>query len=256
MFAQESIKVDDVRRELESVQAAIGSGVDVERFVRQAVEAHHGTFSGGKPSRIGFKETPRPLREMLRLGEDEIKVRFELPVKDKELYLCRTHPVVEALSTFIMDTAFDSVGESVAKRCGVIRTSRVSQRTTCLLLRFRYHIITASKAGVQTLLAEDSQVAAFTGSPASASWLEQDAASALLQLTPDTNIAPDIARQHVRSILEGVPAIRRHLDELAAQRGQELLDSHQRVRALRGVHHRVEPKLPVDILCLYVFLPT
>jgi len=145
VFAQESIKVDDVRRELDAIRAAIGSGVDVARFDRQAVEAHHGTFSGEKPSRIGFKEAPRPLREMLHLASDEIKVRFELPVKDDELYLSRTHPIVEVLSTYIMDTAFDPVCNGVAKRSGAIRTSRVSQRTTCVLMRFRYHIITARK---------------------------------------------------------------------------------------------------------------
>jgi hypothetical protein len=255
MFAQESIKVDDVRRELDAVRAAIGSGVDVERFVRQAVEAHHGTFSGDKPSRINLKEAPRPVREMLHLNGDEIKARFELPVKYEELYLSRTHPIVEALSTYIMDTAFDAVNESVAKRCGVIRTSGVNQRTTCLLLRLRYHIITTNKECEQTLLAEDSIVAAFTGSPDKATWLSPEAANALLQLTPDSNIAPDIARQHVRSILTGIDAIRPRLDEIARDHGKELLDSHQRVRRSRGVQHRVEAKLPSDILGLYVFLP-
>ena len=44
----------------------------------------------------------------------------------------------------------------------------------------------------------------------------------------------------------------------AEERGRELLDAHQRVRRAahdRGVRHRVEPKLPVDVLGLYVYLP-
>ena len=65
MFAQESIKVDEVRRELEAVRAAIGSGVDVARFVKQAVESHHATFTGQNPVRINFKEAPRALGELL-----------------------------------------------------------------------------------------------------------------------------------------------------------------------------------------------
>src|SRR6185503_1985943 len=165
IFAQEAIKVDDVRQELDAVRAAIGSGVDVARFVKQASEAHRATYSGDTAFRINFKESPRPLREILRLPDNEIKVRFELPVKDDEVYVSRTHPVVEALATYVMDAAFDSVGESVAKRCGVIRTSKVKERTICLLLRFRYHIVTASKEAEQTLLAEDSMVTAFTGPP-------------------------------------------------------------------------------------------
>ena len=255
MFAQEAIKVDDVRQELDAVRAAIGSGVDVARFVKQASEAHRATYSGDRAFRINFKESPRPLREILHLPDNEIKVRFELPVKDGEVYVSRTHPVVEALATYVMDTAFDSVGESVAKRCGVIRTSKVKERTTCLLLRFRYHIITTSKEGEQTLLAEDCYTAAFTGSPKSATWLPTEDAQALLQITPDSSIGPDIAKQHLRSMLADMASVQPHLNKLAEQRGKELLDSHQRVRLTKGVTHRVEPKLPPDILGLYVFLP-
>ena len=88
-----------------------------------------------------------------------------------------------------------------------------------------------------------------------APWLSPEAANALLLLTPESNIAPDIAKQHVRSILAGIDAIRPKLDEIAREHGKELLDSHQRVRHTRGVQHRVEAKLPPDILGLYIFLP-
>jgi len=255
IFAQEAIKVDDVRQELDAVRAAIGSGVDVARFVKQASEAHRATYSGDTAFHINFKESPRPLREILRLPDNEIKVRFELPVKDDEVYVSRTHPVVEALATYVMDAAFDSVGESVAKRCGVIRTSKVKERTICLLLRFRYHIVTASKEAEQTLLAEDSMVTAFTGPPDKAAWLSLGDANSLLQLTPDSNIAPDIAKHHLRSILTSIEVVQPKLSDLARDHGKQLLDSHQRVRHTRAVQHRVETKLPLDILGLYVFLP-
>ena len=44
-----------------------------------------------------------------------------------------------------MDTALDPLSDAqlVARRCGVIRTSRVERRTTLLLVRLRYHIIIA-----------------------------------------------------------------------------------------------------------------
>ncbi len=75
-------------------------------------------------------------------------------------------------------------------------------------------------------------------------------------LSPEyKEFAPDIARQHLRSIIAGIDAVRPKLDELAREHGKQLLDSHQRVRHTRGVQHRVEAKLPVDILGLYVFLP-
>lgn len=254
MFAQESIKVDEVQRELNEVRAAIGSGVDVLRFVKVGSETHRATFSGSDPYRINFKESPRPLREVLR-QPDEIKVRFELPIKEGQLYLSRTHPLVEALSTYVMDTAFDNLSQGVAKRCGVIRTAQVKQRTTLLLLRLRYHIISTGKLGEQALLAEDCQVAAFSGSPKSAVWLSHNEAEALLQITPDTNVAPDIARQQLRSIITDIGNIQGQLNRLAEKRGAELLDAHKRVRLHRGVSHRLETKLPPDILGLYIYLP-
>ncbi len=254
MFAQESIKVDEVQRELDDVRAAIGSGVDVLRFVKVGSETHRATFSGSDPYRLNFKESPRPLREVLR-QPDEIKVRFELPIKEGQLYLSRTHPLVEALSTYVMDTAFDNLGQGVAKRCGVIRTAKVKQRTTLLLLRFRYHIISTSKLGDQALLAEDCQVAAFSGSPKSAAWLPHAEAEALLQITPDTNVAPDIAKQQLRSIITDIGNLQGQLNQLAEKRGAELLDAHKRVRLHRGVSHRLETKLPPDILGLYLYLP-
>src|SRR5207247_4437087 len=61
MFAQEAIKVDDVRQELEAVRAAIGSGVDVARFVKQASEGRRGTYSGATAFRSHFEVPPRAL---------------------------------------------------------------------------------------------------------------------------------------------------------------------------------------------------
>jgi hypothetical protein len=45
MFAQETIKVEDVARELKATQAAIGSGVQVATFVKEAFRAHGATVS-------------------------------------------------------------------------------------------------------------------------------------------------------------------------------------------------------------------
>jgi hypothetical protein len=78
----------------------------------------------------------------MRTDENTFIARFDLPVKDSELYLSRTHPLVEGLATYVMDTALDPLGQGLARRCGVVRTSRVARRTTLLLVRLRYHIIT------------------------------------------------------------------------------------------------------------------
>src|SRR5207248_1667113 len=103
---------------------------------------------------------------------NSIRARFNLPVRGDELYLHRTHPLVESLATGILDAALDSAlaagGSSrIAARCGAMRTRAVERRTTLVLVRFRYHIATEWRDGrpCSQLLAEDSQLLAFAGPP-------------------------------------------------------------------------------------------
>ena len=108
--------------------------------------------------------------------------RFDLPVKDGEVYLSRTHPIVEGLATYVMDTALDPLSDArrVARRCGVICASRVEQRTTLLLVRLRYHIITRRGKTEKPLLAEDCVALTFAGSAQDAKSLDSAVAEELL----------------------------------------------------------------------------
>jgi hypothetical protein len=62
----------------------------------------------------------------------------------------------------------------------------------------------------------------------------------------------------LRKVIEGFDALRPRLDQVAEQRGMELLEAHRRVRIAsqaKGVSHRVEPQLPPDVLGIYIYLP-
>ena len=260
MFAQEAVSrmVEDVRRELEAVQGAIGSGVDVQRFMEEALRAHGAVVSSNGSFSFDLSEVKLGPREAMGVGES-LKARFDLPVNEGEVYLTRTHPIVEGLASFVMDTALDPHTESVATRCGVIRTDKVQRRTTLLLLRFRYHIIARKGDHENPLLAEDCQVLAFGGPPRKAEWLTNGITDELLQSIPRENINPDQARDFVRRVVEDFEPLNPHLEEVAKARGQELLDAHRRVRAAaraKGIRYRVEPKLPPDVLGVYVYLPS
>jgi superfamily II DNA or RNA helicase len=260
MFAQETIKPQEVLPELQAVQSAIGSGADVARFIRDALRLHGGVVSerGDGPLRIDLAEVPRALRERIDAPGDVLAARFELPVAAGEEYLNRTHPAVEAVATHVMDTALDSRVRGVARRAGVIRTGQVARRTTLLLVRFRYHIITRRGEEETPLLAEDCQTLAFAGSPQNAEWLDDDQAAALVDVHPDGNVPPDQAADFVRRVIEGYDMIASHIDEVARRRGDDLLQAHRRVRhasRLKGISQRIEPKLPSDVLGIYVFMP-
>jgi len=70
-----------------------------------------------------------------------------------------------------MDAALDPLLEGVARRSGAIRTRAVDVRTTLLLVRFRYHIVTRRGDEEIALLAEDCQALGFTGALQTAQWL-------------------------------------------------------------------------------------
>ncbi|HOU14098.1 MAG TPA: helicase-related protein [Anaerolineae bacterium] len=257
LFAQRTLRVEDVAREWEAVRAAIGAGVDVQRFVETAVQLHGGTVVH-KPRYVEIHlPNHAALREAVGNG-DGFAACFELPAPEGARYLTRTHPVVEGLATYVLDAALDPLLEGVARRSGVIRTRAVAIRTTLLLLRLRYHLVTQRDGQTVELLAEDCQTVGFTGAPETAQWLTSDAVEALLNAEPAGNIAPQQATQFLERVLDGFDRLRPHLEETAQARGAALLEAHQRVRTaarLKGTRVDVRPHLPPDVLGIYVLLP-
>jgi superfamily II DNA or RNA helicase len=257
VFAQETIRVDEVARELQAVRAAIGSGVEVAAFLRESLRACGGTVSGSETMEADLAECPSAVKEAVG-GVAKFRARFSLPVRKGELYLSRTHPLVEGLAAYTMDAALDPLGNGIARRCGVMRTDQVKGRTTVLLVRFRFHIVTRRGTEERPLLAEDAALLAFEGSPQNAVWLEPERAEALLQAEPKGNVHTDQAAAFLQRILDDFELLRPAIDAAAQERGAALLEAHRRVRTAsrqQGVSYRVEPQLPPDVLGIYVYLP-
>lgn len=264
LFAQNTIKPDEVAKEVELIQSAIGSATDVQNFICDSTRAFRGTL-GERNGRFEFdlSESPRSVRESIR---EQIKftARFQPTIGDDEIYLSRTHPITEGLATYVMDSALDtaSVADGIipAARCGVIRTNQVEKRTTLLLLRLRYHIITTHGDEVTPLLAEDTQIVGFRSAPSTAEWIGSEEAEALLLAKPDDNVTDDVARGFIEKIVkpDEFAHLQPYLNGIAEAHGKELLDAHRRVRTAAkrtGVKHSIEPQLPPDVLGLYVYLP-
>jgi superfamily II DNA or RNA helicase len=264
MFAQQTIRVDEVKAELEAAQKAVGSGTNVAEFMMDAVQMYGGFVSVNGAVEFDLTETPRGLREALG-SQVRFAARFDqIPVKGNELYLTRTHPIVEGLASYVMDTALDpetDEEEARARRSGAIRTVHVETRTTLLLLRFRYHILTRRGDREQQLLCEDSLVLAFEGSPENARWLDNETAEKLLAIKlshQDENIARAQAEIFVRRVIDGFDHIVPHLNEIAQFHGDRLLEAHRRVRTaarMTGIRYEIVPQLPPDVLGVYVYLP-
>ncbi|MCA9958870.1 MAG: DEAD/DEAH box helicase, partial [Anaerolineales bacterium] len=257
MFAQHSLDVSEVAREWQAVRAAIGTAVDVERFVADMVRAHGGHISRQQQTTNIRLPDKAALRDLVG-GQEQVTARFVLPVPQKVTYLSRTHPIVEGLAAYTMDTALDPLLDGVAKRAGAIRTKAVRQATTLLLLRFRYHIVTRKRDEEVPLLAEECQVVGFAGREEQPHWLPPAATEDLLQATPDANVQPQQAAQFISRAVAQLPVLQPALHDIAEKRGQELLEAHRRVRmAARqtGVRYTVQPQLPPDVLGIYILLP-
>ena len=109
------------------------------------------------------------------------------------------------------------------------------------------------------LLAEDCRLMAFRGVPSQAEWLDDQAAGDLLNAPASGgNVTFDAARHHLEKILAQADQLVPRLEEVAGQIGQQLLEAHRRVRAaagIKGVSYSVEPKLPADVLGVFLYLP-
>jgi superfamily II DNA or RNA helicase len=281
LFAQHTIKPDEVASEVSAALEAIGSNSDLKNFVAESIRSLGGTCTEqNKRFSLDLTETPRPIRESIgqmlgsrtrgavsaALGGSNttglrINARFDPIVNNDEEYLSRTHPVVESLTSYVMDSALDSTAgmQSVARRCGAIRTDAVTVRTTLLLLRLRYHILVIKGDDMTPLLAEDSLVVGFESAPSNARWLPEEQAEKLLTATPTSNITPDIARESLEKILREFDVLQPQLNAIAETHGKRLLDSHQRVRTAsqrRHIRYGIEPQLPPDVLGVYLYLPS
>lgn len=259
-FAQRTIDVEEVALELQSARDSIGSSVDIGRFTEDTLRGNGAVVKRNGALEVDLAASHLSFIQATNLeatlgAKRHFKARFEEPVDEKTILLSRTHPVVEGLSSWVMDTALDPIADSVARRCGVIRTDQVQQRTTALLLRIRYDLTSAAVGG-QTL-AEESCVVGFRGAPDRPDWMSDDEAVALLDFEPTANPVQEGAEYSVARVVETWPELQEHLAVVASARAEALRTAHERVRTagkLKG-QTKVEPRLPIDLLGIYVFLP-
>ena len=254
-YAQRALKPEAVAAELENVRSAIGRGADVERFVRDLLQAAKVPGGNGERKRQGSSLRGLAARLRQAIGRDEpFAGRFDLPLEDGELHLGRTSPVVEGLAGWTLDQALDRETErSVAARCGVIYTSAVGISTTLLLARFRHHL---SSATAGTVLCEEIVPLACTGSPDEPNWLMEEESERLLsEARPEANLVKTAIDQQIGRLLSRFPQYERALEAVARERADGQRAAHARVRESSTARWKAEPALPVDILGAYVLLP-
>ncbi len=277
-YAHAGIRPQEVAREVAEARAALGTKDDVERFVVESVRALGGTVTiapnvlpntnatsaaPGVAALTAVTSTlPIGLRDALPPGHAEpLPFHRDLPAPRRQAVLSRTDSAVEAIARHVLDAALDPLGKGrrAAARAGVIRTNEVEKRTTLLMVRFRFHLDLPTPTGLRQLVTEDARFVAFEGSPSAPTWLDGPEVEQLQHALPSGNIAADQAAQWLTPVIDALPTLNEHLEGIASSLGETLLDAHRRVRAGANAARRglnVSPQLPVDLLGVYVLLPS
>ena len=258
IFAQATIDPKEVLSELQEAHRALGTHDDVLRFVRDAMLRFGVPLEPeGRAYLLNTTELPDPIKRAIEMP-DQARIAFTDPAPRGTERVSRLHPLVERTADYLTAAALENEAGTVSSRSAAIRSSRVTRRTTVLLLRLRHQIENVRRGTERkTLLAEECVVAAYDGSPDAPSWLDEESAIALLDAVPEAAVP---AGQRVRWIEQAVgalPQLQPALDAIAEQRAVRLADSHQRVRQAgrRGGRGEVTAHLPVDVLGCYVIAP-
>lgn len=263
-YAQRSIHPEEVAAEVQDIRKALGTHADIETFTEESLRALGASVTKTDDGFVAVTTTLYPgIKDALPPRRTEpLPFHRALPIERGHALLSRTDPVVEALARHVLDAALDPTvpaDQRPARRAGIMRTKSVTTRTTVLLVRFRFHAdIPHVDGGIRPLVVEDARLVGFTGSPDQAHWLDNAVVEELALAEPSGNVPVDVATQAAARVLDGLGNLAEHLDTVADDLADALLESHRRARSGAGAAKRglkVVAQKPPDILGAYVFLP-
>ena len=273
IFAQRRLRPDDVLPEWHKAVAVLGGEEDVRRFVRIAAERLKAPLEAvktikGDCYRLPVGHLPLLLRERLEiLGIDKpFKLTFSQPAPSGVEHVHRAHPLMTALADYVAEQALEEEVPDLASRSGAIFTDEVTERTTVYLLRLRSQLTIEALEGSRVkkrrdLLSEECLSVKLVGSHPAI--LAEAESARLVAAEPSRNMLPEQRQQQIHRALAELPRLDPAFTAIAEQRARELYEDHTRVRAAGagrgeaiGGRYSVKPCLPVDVIGVYVLIPT
>jgi len=285
-FAQRAIKPEQVKRELEAVDAVLGDPHAVRDFVLDAAQRIRLKILPDRRNPDVFHvnvsdSATATLPDAIRLSLPQQvatsgghaaswQISFVSPTPQGAEYVGRNHRFVSALARYLLEEALTKGAQAVVSRCGALRTRGVDRLTALVLLRVRYLIEIPQKP---PMLSEEVLVTGFRlHSPGRQPWLDNDEALRLLsQATADANIPMAEKRELVQSALDAIGdwaaaddhrkddnPLRQEVFEMIRGRARQLEESHKRIRkavSLRVRELKVTPQFPPDLLGILVLQP-
>jgi len=267
LFSQQRIKPSEVMPEWERQAESLGGSEDVRRFTETVLTR------AGSPLEPVSKESfklvlsglPAILKERFAgLGiRQQVRIGFSLPTESTSAFIHRSNPIVGLLADAVLENAlgdFPAQGSGIplASRAAAFETKSVSTLTRIYLVRVRHQLSYDKDTGTKRhLLAEESIAVGIQGIH-NPHILQGKEAERLLDAHPSANISTEAMRRALKDALDWYGNNRSVFDKFALERANTLLNDHRRVRdasAARG-QYSVKPSLPVDLIGMYVLLPS
>lgn len=257
VFAQHTIKVDEIEVDLKQTDEAIGNPKAVKDFVFDVVTNLRAQIKQYKAGFVLYTTNLPAVFKPIFNYKDEIFISFDSPTPDGFHYIGRNHPFVEQLCQYVLNNSLNKNGNrTVASRASVIITDKVDVKTTILQMRVR-NIISDKQFGNE-LVAEEVIVWGYEGNAADNVFVKSEDAKNLLE---EAYPKADIPKQRQEDVLgreiKLLPGLENSFKLIVAERSNELINAHERFRKLLGGsrYKIVEPVLPPDVLGIYVLLP-
>lgn len=258
IFAQNAINADEIEEDLKQTDEAIGNPLAVEEFVTSSLKALLGVQidSFQKGYKLYTTNLPDVLKHSLPL-RNEIKVCFNSPVPDGYYYIGRNHNFVEQLCQLLLSKALNGSNMDSPARASVIRCKQVDIKTT--IFSFRVRNVIKEKSGVNQLVSEEMFAWGYKGMLNDKNYLSYDETKYFLDNAYPTGAMTNPERiSFFEAELENLDGlIQNEFKEIAVQRAETLVESHERFRKAFGSakFQVVEPVLPMDIIGIYILLP-
>lgn len=256
IFAQHSIRVDEIEQDLTQVDNAIGNVDTVREFVVRTLSELGAQINPISKGYILYTTNLNPVFKSFFDSEDKVKISFESPTPQGFTYIGRNHPFVEYLCQYLLNDAVSDNEKKIVARGSVVVTDKVDIKTTILELRVR--LIIADTIRRNELIAEEMLLFGYKGNSSENDFIGFDGCNNLIkEVIPQEDLSLERQRILLKNELENVTMINEHLRELVSERSKELISSHERYRKLlKGSKYNVvEPVLPPDILGVYVLVP-
>lgn len=262
VFAQRRLRPDEVLPEWEKQRRHLGGSSHVLRFVQNTCARLNSPLESYRKN--GWKLLPQHLPQNLRdrlASEGLVKpvplfFDSKTPVPGAS-HIQRTHPVVSLLADTLLEDSLSGSKAPIAARSAATVTDAVEVVTSLFILRLRHQLTSRRRGVARTLMAEECVTLAVAGR-SSPRWLEDSEITPLLDAAPSGNLDDPTAAEHIRTTLDFLKSQTAFLEDLARRRATELLEDHRRVRKAADDigSYEVKPCLPVDVLGVYVLLPS